>query len=262
MTSRFFAALRAEFRKFFTVRSSLIGLGLTVGLTIGLGALICWVMRQQYSHLSIQDKLTFDPLVFSFAGVFIGQFTVGVVGAQFITSEFATGSLHTTLAAVPSRWTVLLSKIGVIKAVLIVTSLVSAFVSFFLGQAILAGPGIPVAHFSDSGVPRQVLLTAMYLVLLGVFATALGFILRQTAATISVFVVVLLVVPIIDALMPSSIRDATFKYLPSSLGRSMMSGTEPYVYPLFSPWTSTFIFIAYIVISVAVAGVIFSRRDA
>lgn len=262
MIGRFLLALRAEFRKFFTVRSSLIGIAMTAGLTIGLGALICWVMRQQYATLSIQDKLTFDPIVFAFAGIFIGQFTVGVVGAQFITSEFATGAIHTTLAAVPSRWTVVLSKIGVVKVVLIATSLISAVVSFFLGQAILASPGIPVAHLSDPGVPRQILLTALYLVLLGVLATAMGFILRQTAATISVYVVVLLVVPIIDALMPSSIRDATFKYLPSSLGRSMMSGSEPYVYPLFSPWTSTAIFIAYVVVMVGIAGLVFRRRDA
>lgn len=259
--SRFVDAFRAEFRKFITVRSSLVGVAMTMGLTIGFGALICFVMRQQYPSLSVQEKLTFDPVVFAFAGVLFGQFATGVIGAQFITSEFATGAVHTTLASVPSRSTVLLAKAAVLKIVLIATSVVSVTVSFFVGQAVLSGPGIPVAHFSDPGILRQIGLTALYLVLLGLFAMGLGFILRQTAATISVYVVVLLVLPIIDVLLPSSFRDATFKYLPSSLGRSMMSGSQPYIYPVFSPWVSTVIFAAYIVALFLAAGVLFAKRD-
>jgi ABC-2 type transport system permease protein len=259
--SRFLDAFRSEFRKFLTVRSSLVGVAMTAGLTIGFGALICFVMRQQFPTLSVQEKLTFDPVVFAFAGVLFGQFATGVIGAQFITSEFATGAIHTTLASVPGRWTVLFAKASVLKIVLIITSAISVTISFFVGQAILSGPGIPVAHISDPGITRQVILTALYLVLLGLLAMGLGFILRQTAATISVYVVLLLVLPIIDVLMPSSIRDATFKYLPSSLGRSMMSGSQPYVYPVFSPWVSTAIFIAYIVALFGVAGFLFAKRD-
>ena len=258
---RFVDALRSEFRKFLTVRSSIIGVAMTAGLTIGFGALICFVMRQQYPSLSVQEKLTFDPVVFAFAGILFGQFATGVIGAQFITSEFATGAIHTTLASVPSRWSVLFAKASVLKIVLIVTSAVSVIISFFVGQSILAAPGIPVAHISDPGIARQVTLTALYLVLLGLLAMGLGFILRQTAATISVYVVVLLVLPIIDVLLPSSFRDATFKYLPSSLGRSMMSGSQPYIYPVFSPWVSTGIFVAYLVVLFGVAGFLFAKRD-
>jgi len=259
--NRFLDAFRAEFRKFFTVRSSLVGVAMTMGLTVGFGALICFVMRQQFPTLSVQEKLTFDPVVFAFAGVLFGQFATGVIGAQFITSEFSTGAIHTTLASVPGRWTVLFAKASVLKIVLIVTSVISVAISFFVGQAILSGPGIPVAHFSDPDIARQIALTALYLVLLGLMAMGLGFILRQTAATISVYVVLLLVLPIIDVLMPSSIRDATFKYLPSSLGRSMMSGSQSYIYPVFSPWVSTAIFIAYIVALFAGAGLLFAKRD-
>jgi hypothetical protein len=142
-----------------------------------------------------------------------------------------------------------------------VVSTVSVFASFFIGQALLNGPGVPRAHLGDPGVWRQIVLTIVYLVLLGLTALAIGFLMRQTAAAISVFVVVLLVLPIIDVLLPSSIRDATFKYLPSSLGRSMMSGESAYIYPVFSPWTSTMIFIGYVIVLSGVSAYLFVRRD-
>lgn len=259
--SGFLRIFRAEFRKFLTVRSSIIGVTVNAALTIGFGALICAVMNQQYTSLSYQERLTFEPVIFSFAGILFGQFAAGVIGAQFITSEFATGAIHTTLAASPRRLTLFAAKAAVLKVVLLVVSAMSVIVSFVVGQALLNGPGVPRAHFSDPGVWRQIILTILYLVLLGLTALAIGFLLRQTAATISVFVVVLLVLPIIDVLLPSSIRDATFKYLPSSLGRAMMSGETAYIYPVFSPWASAGIFVAYVVVLSAVSAYLFQRRD-
>jgi len=259
--STFLRTFRAELRKFVTVRSSLNGVVISAVLTIGFGALICAVMNKQYASLTYQERLTFEPVIFAFAGVLFGQFAAGVIGAQFITSEFATGAIHTTLASSPRRLTLFAAKAAVIKIALLVVSTFSVLASFFIGQALLNAPGVPRAHLGDPGVARQIVLTIAYLVLLGLTALAIGFLMRQTAAAISVFVVVLLVLPIIDVLLPSSVRDATFKYLPSSLGRAMMSGETSYIYPVFSPWTSAGIFLIYVVLLSAVSAYFFYRRD-
>ena len=92
--STFLRTFRAEFRKFVTVRSSLNGVVISAVLTIGFGALICAVMNKQYASLTYQERLTFEPVIFAFAGVLFGQFAAGVIGAQFITSEFEIGRAH------------------------------------------------------------------------------------------------------------------------------------------------------------------------
>ena len=53
------------------------------------------------------DRAQFDPVRFSQTGEFLSQFVVGVLGALVITSEYATGSIRTTLAttsSVPPCW--------------------------------------------------------------------------------------------------------------------------------------------------------------
>ena len=87
------------------------------------------------------DQAQFDPVRFSQTGEFISQFVVGVLGALIVTSEYATGSIRTTLATVPRRTTVLAAKGLVVATVIFVVTEVTAFASFFVGQAVLSAHG-------------------------------------------------------------------------------------------------------------------------
>ena len=66
---------------------------------------------------------------------------VGVLGALVITSEYATGSIRTTLSITSKRTTVLAAKLLVIGVVVLVVAEVTAFASFFVGQAVLLAHG-------------------------------------------------------------------------------------------------------------------------
>ena len=71
-----------------------------VVLTIGLGILVTSLIHANWnSPGSERTRLTFDPIATSLVGTALAQFAVGVIGSLFITTEYTTGSIRTTLAA-------------------------------------------------------------------------------------------------------------------------------------------------------------------
>ena len=71
----------------------------------------------------------------------LGQLIIAVIGAMGITSEYSTGMIRTSLTAMPRRGMVYLAKLIVLTSVTLVVSLVTSFISFFVGQAMLSGTG-------------------------------------------------------------------------------------------------------------------------
>jgi ABC-type transport system involved in multi-copper enzyme maturation permease subunit len=258
-----FSVIRSEFLKLRTLRSTWLSFAFTAIATIGFGALISYLSKMQYSKMSIIDRATFDPIQISLVGTLFAQFAVGVIGALMITSEFSSGSIRTTLAAVPSRSRVFVAKAAVLKLSVLVVGMASTFSAFLVGQAIMSGSGLPTATLADGGTLRAVCLAGLYLVLLTLIGFGLGLIIRQTAGTISVFVSILLVLPLITILLPSAWRDAILKFLPSSLGRAMMSNTTVTAdgMHIFTPWVATGVLISYVVVLTGIGAYLFSKRD-
>ena len=251
---------RSEFLKFRTVRATFIGLATFVFLTIGLAVLITLVIKSNWSHRPITEKLAFDPVATSLVGVFFAEFAVGVMGARFITSEYASGAIRTTLAAVPRRVHLVLSKVIVLLAVFVVLSEAVVFVAFEVGQAIYKSGHLPTATLSDSTVLRAVIMSGVYLTLLTLIGFGLGLILRTTSVTISVYVTLLLIIPIIVNFLPSSWQDHITKYLPSNLGASMLSPTQS---SNSFAWVAASVVLTLYTVAIITAGtVLLTRRDA
>jgi ABC-type transport system involved in multi-copper enzyme maturation permease subunit len=250
----------SEWIKFRSVRSTLYNVLAIVVLTIGIGALVAFAIQNRYHHFDLGRKAAFDPLSSSLAGLFFAQFVIGVLGSMLITSEYATGTITTTLAAIPRRLTVVTGKIVVVATSMLVIGEIISFAAFEIGQAIFRAGGIPHDSLSTPGALRGVLLAGVYLTLLSIFGFGLGLILRKTAASIVVFVVILLVLPIILAVLPSDIGIPILRYMPSQLGSGMMSvNHDP---DTFYPLGSTLLMIAYAVGIVAIGAALFERRDA
>lgn len=275
--------VHSEWTKLRSVRSTWICLVIVFIAGIGLSALVSNVEAGQWSHLGLADRASFDPVRFSQTGSFLSQFVVGVLGALIITSEYATGSIRTTLAVMSKRPTVLAAKLLVIGGVVAVVAEVTAFASFFVGQAVLLAHGakvlpagstiltqvrsatIPYVSLSDGGALRAVFLSGIYLLLLSLLACATGFVLRHTAGAIAAFVGVILVLPLIVSVLPSSVAQSFEKYLPSNLGLAMTLVTTrktDFAGVLFTPWTAAGLLLAYTVVAVALAGWLLVRRDA
>jgi len=253
------SSTRAEWIKFRTVRSTVMGFLVTVVLTVGLGALITTAIRGHWNSMAPIRKLTFDPVSSSLGGILFAQFAIGVIGTLFITSEYSSGSIRSTLAAVPRRRLLVTSKLLVLILSTLVVGELVCFATFVMGQAIFSGV-VPTASLGDGAVLRSVILAGIYLTLLAVLGFALGLILRQSAACISTFTSLLLVLPIITFLLPTSWQNAVSKFEPSALGHAMMSPSPPD--QMFGAWTATGILLAYVLLTLGAGMALMVRRDA
>jgi ABC-2 type transport system permease protein len=188
------------------------------------------------------------------------QLAIGVLGVLVVSAEYSTGTIRATFSAVPRRPMVLIAKVVVFGAVVLVVGEATSFAAFALGQHLLAGK-TPTASLSDPGVLRAVLSGGLYLFALGLLALGLGAILRHTAAAISTFVGLLLVVPIIADALPTSFEQDVSRYLPAQIGTVMLSATHHGSDP-FGPWTGFALLCGYAAVVLIVATVLLVRRDA
>jgi ABC-2 type transport system permease protein len=253
------SSTKAEWIKFRSVRSSIMGVLVFIVLTLGLGALITVAVRSHWHETNPVNRLTFDPVSTSLAGTIFAQFAVGVIGVLLISSEYSSGSIRTSLAAVPSRFRLAASKLIVLTVSILVISEIVCFIAFIMGQAIFSGV-VPTDSLASGAVLRSVVLAGIYLTLLAVFGFALGLILRQSAACISVFTSLLLVLPIIVLFLPQSWQNSFTKYEPSALGRAMMSTTPPT--QMFGAWTALAVLALYVAVTLGVGIFLLERRDA
>lgn len=265
--------LRAEWTKLVSVRSTLWSFALAAVLSVGLAALATAEVRAHWATMAPPQRLTFDPTGQSLVGVFFAQLVIGVLGVLVVTGEYSSGTIRATFAAAPNRLRVLVAKGAVFGAATLVLAEVLAFVSFFLGQALLTAP----AHhdtLTTPGALRAVVGSGLYLCVLGLLAMALGVIIRHGAGAIGAFVGVLLVLPIIVQALPNSIGQPMRKFLPAMIGNHMIRVTHAIrlhgghvvgaANPngFFSPWVGFAILCAYAAGLLVIAGVLLVRRDA
>lgn len=255
--------LRSELTKLRSVRSTTWSLAATVVLTVGIGALATAVVAARWDHLSVVQRVTFDPTSQSLTGLLFAQLALGVLGILVVSGEYGTGSIRSTLAAVPNRPLVLAAKAVVFGVVALVVSEAVAFAAFVLGQALLSG-STPTASLSQSGPLRAVIGGGLYLTVLGLFALGLAAILRHTAGAISAFVGVLLILPLILQALPTSIINAVGKYLPANIGVTMttVNGPAHLDQHAFSPWAGLGVLGGYAAAALLVGGWVMVRRDA
>jgi len=126
-----------------------------------------------------------------------------------ISAEYGTGTIRSSLAAVPDRRTFLAAKAAVFALVVLVVGEVVSFAAFFIGQVLISG-GAPHHHRSARRLACRSRRRS-YLALLGLLALGLGSIIRHTAGAIAAFVGVLLIIPLILPALPTSLNDAISK---------------------------------------------------
>lgn len=256
----FAAAVRAEWTKLRTVRSTMWSLLVTVAMIVGLGALFCSARVARADRLARAELRRFDPTGFSMNGIFLAQLAVGVLGVLVMSSEYATGQISATLTAVPQRLTVLAAKVLVFVTVVLVIGVAACAVAFVTGQSILSQK-FATASFGDPGVLRAVLGGGVYLAVLGLFGIGLGAVLRRTPGAIATLVGALLVLPILTNFLPSPWNDDVGKYLPLRAGTGLFH-TGPVDAGDLSRPAGFVVFCAYAVVSLALGAVLLVRRDA
>jgi len=187
----------SEWTKLRSLRSTRWSLLAAMVLTIGLPSLFAAILAARWGHLSPQERAghRHRPVEVALAGVNVSQLAIAVLGVLVITGEYSTGMIRASFLAVPRRLPVLWAKTAVYAVVAFVLMLPSVLIAFFASQAILARHHILQIPFSHPGVGRAVIGGAVYLMLVGIFALAIGAIVRNTAGGIATFAAIFFVIP-------------------------------------------------------------------
>jgi hypothetical protein len=199
------AVAQMEWRKLRTVRSTWYILALFAAGMIGLSVLA--LSHEGYAQMSAADRTSFDPVRDStFTGLLLGQLLAGVLGVLTVTSEFSSGMIRATFAAVPRRPLVLAAKAAVLGAVTLAAGEVLAFAAFLAGQAVLQAPA-PHATLGQPGALRAVLMAGAYPALIALIGLGLGAVIRHTAGPICAVVAALFLLPLLFAPLGASMSE-------------------------------------------------------
>lgn len=254
--------VRSEWAKLWTLRSTWITLAVTLVVLIGFATIAAYEFTSSTGSTGadpMQDLQNATALSLTTFGVGIGQLALVVLGVLFAAGEYSTGSIRSTLAAVPKRLPVLGAKAAVYGLVAFLAGAAGTFAGFLIANTIVSGTE---AHLSltDSPVLRALAGTGLYLGLMGVISMALGVLLRSVAGGIASMVAVLLLVPGLMGTLPSAWRDNINPYLPSSTGDSLNSLDQ--VSGMLSPGGAALVLVGWTALALAGAGWRLLRTDA
>ncbi|MFJ1546668.1 ABC transporter permease subunit [Streptomyces sp. NPDC088246] len=212
----------------------------------------------------------------SLSGAQIGLIPLAALGVLFITTEYRRGLIRTTLTAGPRRGRMLAAKAFVLAGIAFLTGLLAAVLSFLLAEPALRNnrpnPGAyPEAALTDGPVLRAVLGTALLLAAVAVLALAVGALLRNTAAAVTLIVVVFVLPMVLLAGLPVGTAHWVMKVTPLA-GFAVQQTTPRYdfvstvclpgdsCYPQ-GPWAGLAVLCAYAAVALGLAMWRLRRRD-
>jgi len=252
---RFADVARMEWVKLRSLRSTWWTLVLTAVGAIGLAVTVGFNTRNAHGDLTNN----------ALAGIAPGLLFAGVLGALVVTSEYSSGMIRATLAAVPHRVLVLAAKTTVFGAVALLLGEAAAFVSFFAGGLALRH-GIAAPTLGQPGVLRAVLLSGVGFCLIGLLGLGLGAIIRHTAAAVAVVVGATFVLSIFIG----AVWNGAVTYMPVDIVANSLSATKPMTcgahagqcQQVLSAWVGLGVLSLYAAVALAIGGWLLARRDA
>jgi hypothetical protein len=248
--------LAFEWTKLRSVRSNYITLLIAAAVTIGTSV----VVAHAFAAAHKPPPAGFSSTVATFLAY--AEYTVipvSVLAALQFTSEYSTGLIRTTFAAVPRRWALLAGKAVVVGAAALVAGEVLAFACFWIVQAILTS-GHGGVSLSRPGVLGAVLAGGFVLCAAALTALGLGAIVRHTAGAITAALVVMYLIAGLCMVLPSPWKDDIGRFS-MAFAASQVIALHPQA-GLFSPAVSMLVLIAWPACALLVAGIVLSRRDA
>ncbi|WP_125532695.1 ABC transporter permease subunit [Streptomyces sp. WAC 06725] len=196
-------AMRSEWIKLISLRSYLWSLPSYFVVCLAVGSLMGYTSRRV-------DNL--DPTALGFSGLQSGMLLMVVLGIMAVTNEYSSGTIQTSLLAVPRRITFYTAKLGTLMLVTVVLSAVAAPGGFFLVQGILGDSGISV----DATVLARMAGAVAYTTLLVGFSMGVAMVLRSSTMTLSLLLPVFFMLSTILTNIPATRKVAQF--LPDMAG--------------------------------------------
>jgi ABC-2 type transport system permease protein len=288
--------IASEFTKLRSVRSTYWTIASLVVVSVGIAAIAGFGIENNLNN-NPWNKAGTDATQDSLIAFFeLGQLIIAVLGAMTITSEYSTGMIRTSLTAMPRRGTVYLGKLIVFTSVTLVVSLVTSFISFFVGQAILSSTGVAASLFHTTKIPANAIFSgnpnqqgppsytfqgtdvisaghvltavvgcALFVTLVALIAFGLGAIIRHTAGAITSTIGLMFVLSIILQILPQNWRWDIMRFFPDAAGRvisvTVDQGQGDSMH-LWSAWPQMLVTVIWAAILVGAGAYLFRKRDA
>ncbi len=172
--------LAAEWTKLRSVRSTPLILAVATIAPLSLAVFQARSAVNAWDSWGARARAEFDPVFGTFTGFQLAQFAFALLGVLAVTSEYGSGTIRATFAATAKRGQVLTAKLAVVGGIALIVGELLAFLTFFTGQAVLAGKHLDIA-FSDPNVLRAVTGQGFYLGTVALLGVAIGAVIRHTA---------------------------------------------------------------------------------
>ena len=248
---RFADAARMEWVKLRSLRSTWWTLAVTIAAAAGI-AVAVGVNTEDGSA-----DLTNNAL----AGISVGLLMMGILGVLAATSEHTSGTIRSTLAAIPNRPLVLAAKAAVFGVVALAAGEAAAFVAFFAGGAALPA-GIAGPALGQPGVLRSVVLGGAGYSLIGLLGLGLGTVVRHTALAVGLLVGGVYVV----AQLGAALAPALMPYLPIAVVANSLTVVQPVTaigdVRFLSPWAGLGVLVLYAAVALGAGAWLLAERDA
>ncbi|MGX1793110.1 ABC transporter permease subunit [Microbacterium sp. NPDC055312] len=197
----FSGVLRSEYIKLLSLRSNRAMLASIAVLGVGVSLALAMTMADagvpdQPSAAFMLDQVTIGTVLF-------GHVIAVVLGVLAISGEYASGSIQSTMTAVPTRSPVLLAKACVVFTTATVAGLVTTLGSWASSYPLFDALGLAVG-LTAPGVLPALLGAPVYLGLSAILGVGIGALLRGVAPSIAGAISLSMLVPIVLSALPAS----------------------------------------------------------
>ena len=255
-------ALRAEWTKARTLASTGWLLVAAVVLTVGVSTAVAAAVTCPAGNCAE------DPARISLTGVYLGQAVVAILAVLAISSEYSTGMIRHTLAAMPRRTTVLAAKAAILTGLVLASGAIAVLACVLAGQVILRGHGIDPAHgypslsLGSAPVLRAAAGSVLYLALIAWLGLGIATAVRDSATAIGVVLGLLYLFPIAGAVLGGSHLARLVQQIgPMTAGLAIQATTGLDDLPI-RPWAGLGVLAAWAAAALLAGGLLLRHRDA
>ena len=261
-----FGVLRSEWIKLWSLPSTWWVIGATLVASVLLGLLMGFSARMVHNQPAGVEGMPVGMTFYASdaAGIMVFvQLVLSILAVLCITNEYGSGQIRATLTAAPGRISTLLSKATIIAAVSAVVTFIGGYAAILVGWPFMSGFAVD-DRFVWDGV-RIVLGATLATMLVSIFALAVGFLLRNTAAGIGIVVGLLFVLPIILNFVQVHWVGTVHQYLIDACQVGLYPARDRNVGGTSSGFDfvkSLWVTALWAVVPLLAAGVVLKRRDA
>lgn len=253
-------AIAAEWVKFVSVRST--WWGLATALVLMALAATSGAVNATSGNISGAGVPASEMAIHG--AVWVTQFVLIGIALTFITSEYASGSIRSSLQAVPTRWRLLTAKAVVMGVVIFVAALVinlagtlTAYLTML--HPLLEGHGT----LAPAETALNTLRSSVFLTLVSLMGLGMGTALRSAVAALTTMFILIMGLPLMLLLWSNEFVHELFIRLPFAAGLSFL-GNEvlgPQV-EMLSPTGGLVVLMMWTAAALTAGALVLRRRDA